>query len=319
MLISTQSHMQETMKRLKHDKEMSWSERFQDDIGEHRPGTAAVQGRKAYQPIKMPKQTAIRGKYDAGNGANSTKSTVKSANKPVEEQKGPPEFQGNMQILKRQDIETAPIAEEMKTAPENGGNGMAVDLTHSDEEGPRDRLPTTSQPMREGVKLAICRICENAFTSEDGPYQCPGACRCRYCIIESFGGKKVTYCKWCSGQFPAETHRLIEKFKRCHTCHIAVPSEDMEPTSSCQKVCKRCVVLALKPGGKISYSNASCRCSPAKTFNVESLVYKALAEKPIGACCERATDADPKLSCGHPVCKIHAGDLKFCRSCQRST
>ena len=324
MLISTQPLMQETMKRLKHDKEMSWSERFQDDIGEHRPGTAALPGRGAYQPI-LQKQTVVRGNYDAGNEAKSTKSTVKPAYKRVEGPKGIEQItyvlQRNGQILNRKDKEAAPNAEEMKIEPGAGGDEMVVDLTHPDNEVPPAPLPTAPQPMehREEVKWAVCRVCESAFTSEDGPYQCPRACRCRYCIIESIAAKKVTYCKMCDCYFSPESRRLFNgRFKRCHICNIVVISEDIEQASGCNNVCKRCVLFKVRPGVKISNrTKVFCSCSPDKTFNINPAEYNALAETPIGACCERATEADPKLPCGHPVCKIHAANLKSCRSCQR--
>ena len=206
-------------------------------------------------------------------------------------------------------------AEEVKAVPGTTSDRPA-DLTQAEKWHPRPEVQ--SRDLGEG-RNTNCMVCGEAYTSKDEWYQCPGACRCLPCIIEAMARKKVAYCKNCEGSFAKGTRKHVNgNFDRCHICGIAVKCTEMEPMAPCNNVCRRCVLLNLKPNTKVSKSTkASCPCNLEKTFAIDPQLYRDLTEMPISACCTRATIEDQDLSCGHRVCRTHEANLKVCRSCQR--
>jgi len=318
MLIDTHAHMRGTMERLKNDKEMSWSERYRTGMEGQRPATAALPG--SYQALDM-QNPWVRlenegyqqpGKNTkAGNKANmampkQTKSLLVRGQQ-LPQQGEVPDNRGEewMQI----------DAEEVKAVPGTTSD-RPVDLTQGEELPPRPEVQV--RDLGEG-RNTNCRVCGEAYTIKDKEYQCPGACRCRHCIIEVRARKVVIFCKNCNENFPKGTRKLIDdSFDRCHICGIAVKCTEMERLAPCNNVCRRCVLLNLKPNTRVSKSTkAFCPCNPEITFTIDPQRYKDLAEMPISACCTRATLEDQDLSCSHRVCKTHETNLKVCRSCQR--
>ena len=306
------------MERLKNDKEMSWSESYRTGMEVQIPATAALPG--SYQALDMqnPVVRIENGGYQqpgkdtkAGNKANLAvqKQTkyLPVRGKPLPQQGEVPDNRGEelMQI----------DAEEVKAVPGTTSD-RPVDLTQAEEFPPRPEVQ--SRDLREG-RNTNCMVCGEAYTSKDEEYQCQQACRCRHCIIEAMARKKVAYCKNCEGAFAKGTRKLVDgNFNRCHICEIAVKCTEMEPIAYCNKVCRRCVLLNLKPNTRVLKSTkASCPCNPDTTFVIDPQMYRDLTEMPISACCTRATMGDHNLSCGHRVCKTHEANLKVCRSCQR--
>lgn len=165
---------------------------------------------------------------------------------------------------------------------------------------------------------AKCTICQTKYSQEDEAYFCPGACRCRRCVIEAMVDvSSSNVCKLCHHPFQPNVFRLTNAGrKRCHVCGIAVDQGEMEKSANCA-ICIKCVVVSSTMEWLfIPTLKGSCRIH-SKSFSIDTEYYNAVKTRdPYSACCAFNHLEGKRLKCGHYVCRTHKEHLRFCRACQ---
>ena len=205
------------------------------------------------------------------------------------------------------------VDEESKVEPSKG----------SPKGGKGRKRPAIAQiPMNEepiGGPLpqnTNCMVCQAKYTSEDIPYFCPQACRCRRCVVEGLFGHKTRICKHCNKAVSQEAWEMIIRDKgRCHVCGIVVGTEEIEINSPCT-ICYQCVKTI--PEKYLRKEKGQCPTHTSNIFDVDSGYYREFRLKlkfSTSACCSFATARDTRLDCRHYVCATHQEHLKSCRNC----
>ena len=258
----------------------------------------------AIEESKAPKgEDTNSGKLDRSNPGNSA---VAGGNHSVKREEG------------RMGTRSALDMEERKRL---SGEEMKGDVQRSRNSGRIERQSGQLQRSGSGIvpKRTSCIVCQANYTKEDNVYFCPGACRCRLCLIEGVTGEMTT-CKYCHKDLSLEVNSLVNRGrKRCHICWLAVEIEELEADSPCT-ICCRCVsVCSERSWIGLKKAKGQCRIHPSNTFDIDKDYYTALKLKiefDQWACCPRASRDDRRLACGHNVCAVHQEHLRFCRKCQ---
>lgn len=199
-----------------------------------------------------------------------------------------------------------------------------------EEEGKREELKGSKGKYGGGVlggegkriERAVlgrtsCIVCQSYYKKQDYAYFCPEACMCRLCVIERIAGK-ANKCEFCNKIYSQDVISLVNtRNKRCHVCEIVLDISDMETSSLCD-ICQRCVITLTGFLG-LQKAKGKCRFHSDNKFEIVGAYYEDLKEVVNcceWACCASATSADRQLLCGHYVCGVHQGHLKYCRTCQ---
>ena len=107
--------------------------------------------------------------------------------------------------------------------------------------GKHPKVPKSTNPYQDRQEGQKCSTCDRNYDSSDGEYQCPSACQCKDCSIETALRPNSPSCSICRQAFSAETIERMKAVKqRCHVCGITLPLRSFAQELPC-RVCLRCV------------------------------------------------------------------------------